>query len=381
MPDPKSNKLTRRHFVGAAGAGLGLAALYYNWPRNEKETKNPALQTAPEAGPSLGIALAGLGMYAIGELAPALQQTKRSHLAGLISGTSSKRKKYGKEYQIDDQHIYTYETFDQIADDDAIDAVYVVLPNAMHAEYSIRAAEAGKHVICEKPMAVSVAECEKMIDACKANGVTLNVGYRLHHDPHHDALREAAKTLPLGPVTSIQSEFGFRMKDLSHWRLHKELSGGGPLMDVGIYCIQAARYCTDEEPIAVTAREYKTDPETYYSVEETILWEMEFPSGVVAACHSSYNYRCERLYVAYSNYHTAELSPAYYYRGIEGNLGKEVFDFGDHSQQAAHMDAISRSIYDGIPTTTGGEEGLQDMRIIEAIYKSAQNGGIRVSLA
>lgn len=366
--------MPRRTFLQTSGSAIGFVSLagVAGLSRAHAEPERAV------ESPSLGIALVGLGNYAMGQLAPALQQTTHCHLAGLVSGTPEKKMKFGKQYAISDEHIYDYQTYDRIADDKRIDAVYVVLPNSMHAEYSIRAAEAGKHVICEKPMGLSVKECQQMIDACKANQVTLNIGYRLHYDPYHDEIRKLAADKPHGPAKFLQIEFGFFARDPKQWRLNGKLAGGGAMMDVGIYCIQAARYSTGEEPVAVTAREYKTDPEKFATVDETIVWEMEFPSGCVASCNTSYNHAVERLYVTYrDNSFSAELAPAFMYKGLKGRIGKSIIDFGNPCQQARHMDAIATSIRGGKPTTTTGEEGLQDLKIIEAIYRSIKNGGRR----
>lgn len=364
----------RRQFIRNTGSLVGFAT----FGAAARSTAEAPTTDTPASNRKLGIALVGLGTYATGQLAPALQQTKFCHLAGLVTGTPEKKTKFGKQYAIADEHIYNYQTYDAIAKDDAIDAVYVVLPNSMHAEYSIRAAEAGKHVICEKPMAISTAECQKMIDACKANKVSLNIGYRLHYDPYNEEIRKLAKAQPHGPAKFIQAEMCFTAGDPKQWRLNGKLAGGGAMMDVGIYCIQAARYSTGEEPIAVSAREYKTDPVKFATVDETVVWEMEFPSGCVASCNTSYNYRAERLHVAYSDKSfNAELSPAFIYDGLKGRIGGQAIDFGNPCQQALHMDAIAASIAGGKPTTTTGEEGLQDMKIIEAIYRSIQNGGRR----
>ena len=372
---PTNASLSRRRFLNKTGAGLGLAALYSTLPSSS------LFGAHHEGGKNLGIALVGLGNYAMGELAPALQLTKNCHLSALVTGTDSKRKEYGERYNIPDTHIYDYESYDQIADNPDIDAVYIVLPNSMHAEYSIRAAQAGKHVICEKPMAVSVEECQQMIDAANANDVTLNIGYRLHHDPYNLAIMELAKTQSHGGVKYIHSEFAFRIGDPNQWRLKHALAGGGAMMDVGIYCIQGARYSTNEEPIAVTALEYKTDPVKFAEVDETIIWQMEFPSGAVSSSTTSYTFRAERLHVGYAEDNfSATLSPAYIYRGLKGNIGSKTLDFGDPNQQAMHMDAIAHSINSGEPTTTGGEEGMQDMKIIEAIYTSIANGGQRIEI-
>lgn len=373
---PVHRPFTRRNFLRAAGASAGIATLSGILPRHLL-----AAEQAGSSGKRLGVALVGLGSYAIGELAPALQETKRCRLAGLVTGTPAKKEAYGKKYGIPDSHIYNYETFDRIADNPDIDIVYVVLPNSMHAEYTIRAARAGKHVICEKPMAVSVEECRQMIDACEANNVTLNIGYRLHYDPYHRAIMKLAKEQPHGPAKYVQAEFAFTIGDPNQWRLKRDLAGGGAMMDVGIYCIQAARYSTNEEPVAVIARQYTTDPEMFAEVDETILWQMEFPSGAVANLSTSYNFRGERLHVGYAQDNmTAGLSPAFIYRNLEGHVGNQPLDYGNPPQQALHMDAVARSITEGIPTTTTGEEGLRDMKIIEAIYHSTAQNGARVEL-
>ncbi|MEJ7741040.1 MAG: Gfo/Idh/MocA family oxidoreductase [Chitinophagaceae bacterium] len=147
-----------------------------------------------------------------------------------------------KDYDIPDSHIYNYENFDDIKDNPDIDIVYVVLPNALHAEFVVRAAKAGKHVICEKPMAVTVEECDTMIAACTDAGKMLSIGYRLHFDPHNREMVRLGNEQVFGPILKLRAENG--MSDTDGWRLNKELAGGGPLMDVGIYCVQGARYTT-----------------------------------------------------------------------------------------------------------------------------------------
>ena len=240
-----------------------------------------------------GVALVGLGNYAMKQLAPALQETKRCKLTGLVTGTPEKKVKYGAEYGISDSNIYNYESFDQVAENDEVDIVYVVLPNSMHKEYVIRAAKAGKHVISEKPLGLNAAECVEMIQVCKSHGVSLNVGYRLHFEPHHQQVIHMAKEKPFGDVAYVQSEFSFQIGDPTQWRLRKALAGGGAVYDIGVYCIQAARYATGEEPIAITAQEYKTDPVKFSEVDETVCFQMEFPSGVISNYLFSSNYGFE----------------------------------------------------------------------------------------
>ncbi len=225
----------------------------------------------------LGVALVGLGGYASGQLAPALQQTEHCYLAGIVTGTATKAETWKKQYNIPDKNIYSYQNFDSIKNNPDIDIVYVVLPNSMHAEYSIRAAEAGKHVICEKPMAISVQECDQMIAACKNAGKLLSIGYRLHFDPYHLEMSKRIKDNSYGTLNNLTAGFGFNAQKGS-WRLDKKMAGGGPLMDLGIYCLQAACYTTGLEPIAVTAQASPiSDKEKFVDIEETLTWQMEMP--------------------------------------------------------------------------------------------------------
>ncbi|MDZ7693731.1 MAG: Gfo/Idh/MocA family oxidoreductase [Balneolaceae bacterium] len=322
----------------------------------------------------LGMALVGLGGYAMGQLAPALQNTKFCKLSGLVTGTPSKKEKYGKQYNIPDSNIYNYETYDQISDNDDIDIIYVVLPNSMHAEYTIRAAEAGKHVICEKPMATSVADAQAMVDACNKAGVKLSIGYRLHFEPHHQEVMRIGQDEPYGPVTDMNSGFAFPLTDPNRWRIDKELAGGGPLMDVGIYSVQAALYTMGESPLSVTAETpEKTKPEFFDEVEETITWTFEFPGGVKATGESSY----AQSY----NYHHANttegfchVEPSYGYGGIEAKTHNGPMDVPNVGQQKLQMDAFADCVHNDEESRVPGEMGLRDTKILMAIYESAEKG-------
>ena len=358
---------SRRNFIKQAGLGLGAISMA---PYAYSQSMAPALPSDEK----LGIALVGLGYYATNKLAPALKETKNCHLTGIVTGTPSKIPDYVDQYGIKQKNVYNYESYDQIADNEDIDIVYVVLPNSMHAEYTIRALEAGKHVICEKPMAVSVKECEDMIAAAKAADRKLFIGYRMHYEPHTKQVVKWAKEKPFGNIRFIEAGFGFRAGDPKQWRLKKALAGGGAMMDVGVYVIQGSRYATGEEPIAVTAQEFKTDPIKFAEVDETITWQMEFPSGVIANCTTSYNANVERLFV------TAEkgwyqLRPAYGYGPIKGMTHEGPMDFPHTNHQALHMDGIAHSLLTGEPDNNiQGDEGLRDMKIIEAIYQSIRTG-------
>ena len=320
----------------------------------------------------LGVALVGLGSYSEGQLGPALKETKHCYLAGIVSGSEKKRRSWRKEYDIHESNIYSYEDFDSIKNNEAVDIVYVVLPNSLHKEYVIRAAKAGKHVICEKPMANTVEECEEMITARKEAGVMLSIGYRLHFDPFNLEMMRLASEKVYGNVKRISASHG--LSSAHGWRLNKELAGGGPLMDVGIYCVNAGRYITNLEPIAVDATEGpKKDRQKFASIEESLTWTMEYANGVVAECSCSYSQYGNHLRVE-AEKGWFEIAPSFSYGGLKGKTSDGKMDIRPISQQAAQMDDFALAIINKRPTPVPGEMGRQDMKIIEAIYRSMESG-------
>ena len=331
---------------------------------------------------TLGLALVGLGQYSSQKLAPALEQTKNVRLTGIVTGTPSKAKAWKKKYGIPDKNVYDYANFDDIAHNKDIDIVYVVLPNSMHKEFVIRAAKAGKHVICEKPMATSVADAQEMIKACKDNNVQLAMGYRLHFEPFNKAVMEFGQTEKFGKVKSIKAIDNQKMagKGVDVWRLRRNLSGGGPLMDLGVYCVQGACYTMGKNPIAVTAQYGAvTDPTTFYDVEESIRFQLEFEGGVVADCQSSYSDEGNELSGTAQN-GWWKIAPAYAYDGKKGETHSGPMQITETFEQVDQMDGIARSILDKKPNIVPGEMGLRDVIILMAIYESADNGGKRVPL-
>ena len=329
----------------------------------------------------LGIALVGLGKYAAEQLAPALLQTEDCYLAGIVTGTPSKIPIWKEKYNIPDKNIYNYENFDSIKNNPDIDIVYIVLPNSMHAEYTIRAAEAGKDVICEKPMAISVAECDQMIAACKKAGKSLSIGYRLHFDPYHLEMVKMGTQKKYGEIKKMKAAFAFEAPKKNWWRLDKKYAGGGPLMDLGIYCLQGIIYTTGMLPIAVTAQSPPvSNKEIFIDVEETITWQMEMPNGAIAECRTSYSGEYQNFLKAETDKGWFELNPAFGYDGIKSSTsdGKKL-QFSKFSQQAKQMDGIAISIKNNQESIVPGEMGRRDMKIIEAIYK-AMNTGKRVAI-
>jgi len=320
----------------------------------------------------LGVALVGLGKYSTEQLAPALQQTHNCYLAGIVSGSENKIKEWKAQCNIADENIYNYKNFDAIKENDAIDILYIALPNALHAEYVIRGAQAGKHIICEKPMAVSVEECDRMIKACKDAGKMLSIGYRLHFEPHHRDMMKMGQAKIFGELSQISAKHG--SNDTKGWRLDKTLAGGGPLMDLGIYCIQAARYVSGMEPVAVTVKEGKiVNDERFKNIEDALIWEMEFPNGLIAYCETSYNEEMNSLH-ADAAHGWFELSPAYEYEGINGKTATGFINLPNVNQQALQMDDFALCIMSHKPSKVSGEMGKCDMKIIAAIYEAMQTG-------
>jgi glucose-fructose oxidoreductase len=366
-------KITRRHFNGKLGKGILAGALFAGAPLT--------YATGNERKKSLGVALVGLGSYSTYQLAPALKQTQYCHLAGIVTGTPEKEAIWATNYGIPGKNIYNYENFDQIAENKEIDIVYVVLPNSMHAEFSIRAAKAGKHVICEKPMAVSVKECDAIIQACEEAGVRLGVGYRLHSEPYTQEVKRFVKEKTFGNVQFVSADAAYLSRsNPQQWRLNKALSGGGALMNMGVYSIQSAIYSTGENPISVCAQEFSTRPDYFKETDETITAQFEFPSGAVASIMTSHNANANRLYASCDK-GWFELAPANNYGPLAGRSSKDIISFPHESQQKLQMDDFASHILNDSVNRAPGAMGKRDMIIVEAIYRSIAEENSKIPLA
>ncbi len=324
----------------------------------------------------LGVVLVGLGYYSTDLLAPALQQTRNCYLAGIVTGTPSKAKAWKKQYNIPEKNIYNYQSFDTIANNPEIDVVYVVLPPSMHKEYVVRAANAGKHVWCEKPMALTEKECREMIDTCNKNRRSLAIGYRLHHEPNTQEWHRIIQQKLLGNIKAVNCAAGYYESRTDHWKQKKEM-GGGVLYDMGVYAIQGARLGTNMEPVAVvTAKTSTTRPEIYKNgLDETTIARLEFSGGVMADIKTSFgeninfiDIRCEKGEI--------KMSPYSEYNGLQGSspIGPIQHSYDVPWQQAKQMDDDALAIMQNKPVVVPGEEGLKDIRIVEAIYKCAASG-------
>lgn len=365
---------SRRHFLRTLALGSVASALH----STTLLASQPFVRsrTPQSADGKLGVALVGLGYYSTDLLAPALQQTQHCYLAGIVTGTPAKAEKWTKQYNIPAKNVYDYQSFDQIANNPAIDVVYVVLPPSMHKEYVIRAANAGKHVWVEKPMAVTAQDCQEMIDACRQNKVSLAVGYRLHHEPNTQEYVQFLRDGKIGAIKMVSCSAGYYDPRTDHWKQKKEM-GGGVMYDMGVYVLQGARLATGEEPIAVTAQQYTTRPDVYKNgLDETSMAQLEFPSGARAAVQSSYGMSMNFLHVTGSK-GFLRMEPYSEYRGLSGIASGNVkieHPYAVPFQQARQMDDDALAIIEKKPVLVPGEEGLRDIRIVEAIYKAAKTG-------
>jgi len=335
-----------------------------------------AASEEPYDGPILKVALMGLGSYAR-RVARAMESCKRAKITGVISGTPSKIVEWQAKYGIPDKNCYNYGNFDEIKDNPDIDVVYIITPNALHKDQTIRVARAGKHVICEKPMGVNAQEGQEMVDACKAANVKLLIGYRMHYEPKTVEVIRMRKAGEFGRIKFFQGLCGFTIGDPSQWRLNKELAGGGSMLDIGIYAINGARYMVGEEPIWITAQETKTDPVKFKEgVDETIQFQMGFPSGAVASCLSTYAMSHLDRFFLNGTEGFAEMQPSTGYGPIKGRTHKGELSQPHITHQTLQMDGMAQLIFEGVEPIVplDGEEGVKDMKIIDAIYAAVKSG-------
>lgn len=343
----------------------------------------------PEIPPKkIGWAIVGLGRLALGQIMPAFGQCDLSEPTALVSGHPDKANTVAGAYGVSKDAIYNYDNYQQIVDDDRIDVVYIVLPNSMHAEFTIKALEAGKHVLCEKPMATSIAECQRMIDSADEHNRRLMIAYRLHYEPFNRRVMEMCGQKRFGELKTFSSSFctGVQAPNI---RLSEKL-GGGPVGDVGVYPINASRYVTGEEPVEVFAQAHqpKDDPK-FREVPESVSCLLRFPSGVLANLDCSFGTHRSDFYRVACADGVIELSPAFSYNGQtlkthqkSGEGGTPIVvnhEMKEVNHFASEMDHFSRCILNGKPPRTPGKEGLADMKILAAMDRSIrENRPVRI---
>ena len=356
--------MDRRAFTKLSA--LTLAAVRSSW----------AFQGASRTGP-VGFAVVGLG--AISDIfMRACAASQKAKVVALVTGhPMEKGRRYAGMHAVPESGIYTYESFDRLRDNPAVEAVYIGLPNSMHREYTERAAAAGKHVLCEKPMAISSAECRSMIAACDAARVKLMIAYRIQYEPLWYQAWKMIRGGDIGQVQSFQGGF-FNQTKAGEWRLSRTLGGGGSVLDLGIYPLNSIRWITGEEPVDFSAVVSTRDHSGRFAeVEQSVEWTMRFPSRIIASCASSYGQTGPGFLNINGDAGYLQMQPGYFYDGLRMSgmvAGKKVEITSDgrnpyqFTLEADHFADCIR--LDQTPRTTG-EEGLKDLLAIEAIYKAA----------
>jgi len=390
----KQSQPPRRDFLRYVGSMAALSAPVMQaaaadkdkitFPPIEATQSEKPEKTEPPGDPMserIGIAIVGVGRISVNEVLPAILQSKHAKVVALVSGDRAKALKVAHQYDIPERAVLDYRDYDKLAGMPEVQAVYIALPNSMHAEYTVRAARAGKHVLCEKPMANSVAECRQMIDACRKADRKLMIAYRSQYESNDRALVKMIREKKLGALKEFISVNSQHMGEPQHWRLKRALAGGGALPDVGLYCINAARFLSGEEPVEVIGNTWSTPGDARFrEVEESCQFILRFPSGFIASCSTGYASHKSQMFRLNGTDAWAEMNPAYAYEGIklkvsrvvEGKEQASEIAAQGQEQFAAELDHFAQCIQQNKAVHTPGEEGLQDQRIIEAIYESAR---------
>jgi predicted dehydrogenase len=321
-------------------------------------------------------AVIGLGHIAQAAVLPAFEHAKRnSILAALVSGERKKLQQLGRRYGV--SRVCSYKQVDELFSSGDIDAVYIALPNDMHKEYTVRAARAGLHVLCEKPMAVTVRECEAMMRATRAAKVKLMIAYRLHFERANlEAAREARRG-KLGDLRYFSSDFSMQVTE-DNIRTKRE-RGGGPLYDIGIYCINAARYCFAEDPIEVFATATRSRDPRFREVDETAIGLMRFKDEKLASFTCSFGAADRSTFTITGTRGTLTVDPAYEYAvglgyQMKANGRERKKKLGKSDQFAPELLYFSDCVLNDRDPEPSGEEGLADVRVIEGMNRSIVRG-------
>ena len=388
----KQDQAPRRDFLRYVGTLAALSSPVVagaaekdkvTFPPIETRTEKPE-KTEPPGDPwneRVGIAIVGVGRISVNEMLPAFAQSKHAKPVALVSGDRAKALKIARQYNIPESAVLDYKDYDRLAQMPEVQGVYIALPNSMHAEYTIRAARAGKHVLCEKPMANTVAECQSMIEACRSAKRKLMIAYRRQYSPLDRALVKMIREKKLGELREFISVNSQNMGAPQHWRLKRALAGGGPLPDVGLYCISEARFLSGEEPSEVIGHTWSTPGDARFrEVEESCQFTLRFPSGFTATCTTGYSSHKSQMFRLNGASAWAEMSPAYAYEGNQlrvsrveqGREQASELQIEEGNQFARELDHFAQCVRKDKEPHTPGEEGLHDQRIIEAIYESAR---------
>jgi glucose-fructose oxidoreductase len=342
--------------------------------REQSRTRSTR-RRAKKAERQVGYVVVGLGHFAQDAILPAFEHAKdNSRLVALVSGDPEKARELGERHGVP---VFGYEQLEECLAMPEVDAVYIALPNSMHAEYAVRAAKAGVHVLCEKPLALSEAECREMIRACEESDVRLMTAYRLHFEQANLTAVEAVRDGKIGEPRLFTSTFSFQI-NAPNIRIEKD-KGGGVLWDIGVYCVNAARYLFRAEPVEVFAFADKGHDPRFTETEEAASVVMRFSEGRLATFNVSFGAEAVATYQLVGTQGTLKVENAYEYKGeirweltSEGKTKKGKVP--ERDQIAPELLAFSDCILEGRAPEPDGWEGLADVRIIAALYESARMG-------
>jgi predicted dehydrogenase len=327
---------------------------------------------------TVGYAVVGLGAISQVAVLPAFKHTRRARLVALVSGDKDKAQGLARKFRA--LGHYEYPDYVACLGRSDVDAVYIATPPGAHESYAVRAAQAGKHVLCEKPLAATVAEGKRMVRACDSHRVRLMTAYRKYFEPASVTLKDIVQGGELGRVDIIHTlftEFRPSGDNSPGWLFSRKLGGGGPLMDLGVYCVNTSRWLSDEDPVRASAVSWVHDHKRFREVEEGVAFRLDFPSGAVVQGTTTYGSVLTSFLNVHGEKGWASLCPAYAFeqpRRLLVDCSQRRFEksFGRLDEFALELDAFSESIRKGVDPEPNGYEGLKDLVIIEAIYRSAR---------
>jgi predicted dehydrogenase len=328
----------------------------------------------------VGYAVIGLGGISQVAVLPAFAHSEHAELIAVVSGDKAKAEKLGADFKA--QSAYSYKEYAECLKNPRVEAVYIATPPGEHEKYAVAAAKAGKHVLCEKPLAANVQQARKMVEACRRNKVRFMTAYRKYFEPSTVTLKKMISSGELGRIDVIHTLFGELRPygdNSPAWLFSKKLCGGGPLMDLGVYCVNTCRWLVGEDPVAAEARSWVRDKRRFKEVEEGIAFRLDFKSGLILQGTAAYSSVFSSFVHVHGEKGWAALSPAFAFeeeRRLSGKIAGKWFEqaFGAIDEFAPELDEFARCIREGRDPEPSGVQGLRDLLIIDAIYKAAKTG-------
>jgi predicted dehydrogenase len=322
----------------------------------------------------------GLGHFGEHVVLPGFGNSRKAQLVAVVSGDERKARRLAKKFGASD--FYDYNGYAQCLSHPQVEAVYIATNNSTHAAFAVQAATAGKHVLCEKPMATSVAECQQMIDACRDHQVRLMIAYRKYFEQGAVDLKALVDSGKLGRLRIIHSMFSIYLRPgsgVAAWHFDRRLAGGGGLPDVGVYCVNTACWVTGRAPVEAAAYQWTVDPEVFKEVDENIAFRLNFPDGLIMQGTSSWGGAKGSFFHVVGEKGWATLAPAYEYdeeRCLYGRINGRAFEkkYKVVDELALELDAFADCVRHNREPGPNGAEGLRDVVVMQAIYQSAREG-------